>query len=248
MNWPSAGDPRDPFAEPLACGPRGVLWHESRPPDAVLAVPSVADLARVACDIAPAAGNDGPDRVLGPWADEDLPRGVRLAATAAACFFPPDDDAETPFSAWCRRPPAPPVAERAAFRAVARAPWAIRRVIGTDPLRSVDATGLAASWAADETLAADATGLCAPAVGGALLVRAVRRSDGGWIAPIAIALPVCPPEVAIARWVGECAGYAANRSVEAALASHGHVLARRACEWAWLLARRGPPGGSPNCA
>lgn len=213
--------------------------HELIGPQRVDRVPSADDMARIACDIAPASGNDGPDRVLGPWADEldarqPADRRALITATAAACFFPPDDDPQTPFEAWCRRPPAPSVAERARFRAVARAPWAIRRITGTDPLCSVDATGLADAWTpGDQLTVAPIASLIAPRVGDTLVVRAVRLADGEWIAALALVVPGFPPDSAIAGWVADAVARSDGLTVERALARHGQVLVRRACERAW---------------
>lgn len=220
------------------------LTHEAGAPERAERVPPVDDLARVACDVAPASGNDGPDRIFGAWADEldaaiPADRSALILATAAACFFPPDDDTLTPFESWSRRSPAPPAADRAMFRAVARAPWAIRRITSLDPVRSVDATGLAGPWTPGDDLAiAPIASLVAPQVGDALLVRAVRGKDGGWTAALALVVPGFPPAEAIAAWVADVVAQSGGLTVERALARHGQVLVRRACERAWAERRR----------
>lgn len=95
--------------------------------------PTIDTLLRVATDHAPAAANDFPERILGPWAlaldaADPCERAVLRWAVAAACFVNPDDDLQSPAEHWYRREPFPPVEERHAVRAVERTPWRVWRV------------------------------------------------------------------------------------------------------------------------
>jgi hypothetical protein len=100
----------------------GPVRHDRRPlPEVPVAIDD-ALLAEMAENQLPQVGGIAPDRVLGPWADEPLPRWVRLVAAAVMCFAP-----EVPpgVPAWARsikRRPRPDRETCIALRAVARIP------------------------------------------------------------------------------------------------------------------------------
>lgn len=205
-------------------------------------VPTLEDLLRVTVDIAPAAGNEAPDRFFGPKA-EDLEhrdpahRRAAIVAVAAACFMVPDDEAiatnRSPFDQWVRRSPNPPARDRAAFRAVAKAPWAVWRITSTDPLTLADATDLSPAFHPTGPVAADlADAFVAPEVGRALLARLVPTAEG-WQVAFGLVLPEAPPMALVRTWVAEVVHHANGTPIEEALASHGHILVRRAVTWWW---------------
>lgn len=220
-------------------------------------LPSDADLARLTADVHPAVGQEAPDRVLGPLVDELDARAPEHAlalrvAIAAAAFLVADgmraetdtglDPGQTPFEIWSRRKPLPSPAERAAVRAVERAPWTawavgspasdatwhLRELVGIAPAGLPDApvrlVGVAAPFRALRP-------------GDTLLARVVRGPDG-WEARTPIAIPGGPPRVRLRSWVRlELVRQRLRRralTVDALLRRRGHVLARRLVEWAWL--------------
>lgn len=249
--WP---DPALPcFEEPVPARSNAAPVHDVRTPDRAPYVPTLDELLRVAVDIAPAAGNEAPDRFFGPQADElDLydpaRRRAAIVAVAAACFLIPDDEAaedgRSPFEQWVRRSPVPPARERSAFRAVARAPWAVWRITSTAPLCVADATDLAPAWRPDGPVNADlADAFVAPEIGRALLAKIVP-TDRGWTVALGLVLPDVPPAVLVGAWVAEVVRHA-GAPIEAALASHGHILVRRAVTRWW---RSGPARATPTVA
>lgn len=196
--------------------------------------PTVAEAVRVATEHAPAAGAEAPDRVLGPWADEAVPRAVLAIAVAAAAWFPPDVDDEAPWVAWARQEPVPPAVDRARFRAVANAPWGLWWLDGVGD-RAVlrDAVGLGPRWVVEEPVWVQAVALVGPVR--AVAARVVRTTAGP-VAALAIGLPGLPEDV-MARADALVAAVRASGprlSREEVLRRHGHVLVRSVAEWAWL--------------
>lgn len=197
--------------------------------------PSAASLARVANDISPAAGNDAPDRVLGPWADvldprKEPDRKALLVALAASCFVPEDGDkwGRSPFDQWVRRKPHPEMATRDRFRAVARAPASAWRLgDGTlEPLLPI-ARGAIPGGPVRIPLLASVNGAGAP---DDVVLARVIHTHHGWVAPLALALrdPVGP----LREWLEqECWLYRVDHklaSVDDLLRARPHVLWRRA--------------------
>ena len=245
-SWP---DPTLPcFEEPVPGTSNAALVHATRSPETAPYVPTLDELLRVALDIAPAAGNEAPDRLLGPLSDEldlydPVHRRAAIVTVAAACFLVPDDEAaeegRSPFEQWVRRSPVPPARDRSAFRAVAKAPWALWRITSTAPLRLADTTGLAPAFCPDGPVNADlADALVAPEPGRALLAKLVPTADG-WTVALGLVLPDVPSSALIASWVAEVVRHAGT-PLEEALASHGHVLVRRAVERWWRSAEQAP--------
>lgn len=217
---------------------------------------SDADLVRLGADVLPAVGQEAPDRILGPLVDElDVHRPEhRLtlrAALAAACFVVPDgmrapgtglDPGQTPFEIWSRRKPLPSPAERAAVRAIERAPWTAWMVLSLPDAQTArlhDLVGIAPSGLPDEPvrLVGTATPFRPLQAGDTLLARVVRGPDG-WEARTPIAIPGGPPAVRIRSWVRlELVRQRLGQrtlTVDALLRRRGHVMARRLLEWAWL--------------
>jgi hypothetical protein len=173
--------------------------HDPRLPEVATAVASTSCLLRIATDIAPASGNDGPDRFLGPRVDEldvRVPghRALLVLATAACCFLVPDDDEKTPLHRWSRQPPAPSVSDRAAVRAIARAPVGVWTLTGGPRSFSVrDGIGIAPAWVPDAPVdVGEAVLWSGPARAGDTLVARMVRTVEGFRACLGLVLP-CPP-------------------------------------------------------
>lgn len=219
-------------------------------------VPTDDDLARVTTDLCPAAMLEAADRMLGPLADELDPRRpehrrTQLVVLAAYCFTVADgeldpggqgvDPGQSPFDLWSRRKPLPSVEERAAFRAVERAPWTawtLVRALGDDRWWVEDIVGIDARRRPDGPvrMIGAAAPLRAPRAGDTLMARLVRTPEG-WETRAAIVLPGGPPTARVRSWVRLELVRQRLRdrrlTVDALLRRRGFVLARHLCEWAW---------------
>lgn len=197
-------------------------------------------LARVALDRNPAAGADGPDRVLGPWSDTlclrrhgDRHSALLRVAVAATCFLPVDDrSGTTPRSRWARDEPRPPVPVRARVRASARAPWslwALQDGLWSDLLEVASVRG---------SLPAPPCIVDAPPR--YLVGKVVVADDGTLSAPVGVGLDEVPPVARVRAWERtlSCRWRLTDRRAPrpVLLARHGHQLARRILEWRWLRA------------
>ena len=108
----------------------GPARSDRRPPDVANERIEDGHLADIAEDLLPQVGNAGVERVLGPWADEPLPRWVRVQAAAVMMFVP-----EVPpgVPAWARvvkRRPRPPLEFRRSVKIAAHCPPMLYSVNG----------------------------------------------------------------------------------------------------------------------
>lgn len=172
-------------------------------------VPSDEDLARIAADHDPTVGASGPDRLLGVWADTADRRSL-LAAVAHAAALPPDDAPDAPLEREIRRRSGP---ERAALRAVLRAPLAPYRVEGG---RMVPLVPIPAP-----TGPVRLRPVARPAGTAEVVFARVVEGPDGWEAVAPIGAPPLP--TTFGAWLAELPD----------LAHHGHVLLRRVLESAW---------------
>ena len=202
-----AGGELDPALIALANTP---ATHAAPPPTGPW-VPDRATLARIAADIFPDAGVEGPHRLLGPHA-LTLPPGhpALLVGLAEAAMSPHRRDHPAPVIRWTRRKPLPTVEERASLRAIRRAPMAlwrlVRQVGGAWELS--DATGLSAPLCPDEPVSlAPVAPLGGRLVAGGWLLARVARGASGWVAPAPLS-------------VAEPAAGAVDRAVLAATVAH----------------------------
>ena len=106
------------------------LRFDRRPPGEAEVFVSDAQLSDITENQLPQVGLIAPDRFLGPWADEPLPRWVRVQAAAAMMFVPELDPG---VAAWARRikrkpMPSPPV--RQTLRVMSRTPPMLWKVDG----------------------------------------------------------------------------------------------------------------------
>jgi len=219
--------------------------------DRVPGVPSLGAMVRVATDIAPAAGEEGPDRLLGPWVEELDPRepmhlAVLRQAVAASCFLAVEGDrwGRSPFVQWVRRKPHPTLEERESFRAVERAPAAAWRLVEPCGDRWVIAALLGISRHAVPDAPVSIPALASVNGGGGsgdLLLARVVATEAGWVAPLALAVRGLPAPEVIRSWValeGLLLGIDHKLpSLDELLRLRPHVLVRRAHEWAWTQHR-----------
>lgn len=245
--WPASGqDELDHLLRILQIS-RHLTVDRRTPPEPAPFVPPDADLARIAADLCPTAGMEAADRVLGPLVDELNARAVPAhaaalrVALAAACFFPPDGEVQTPFEQWCRRKPLPSPSERAAVRAIQRAPWTAWHLVrqADDGRWEIeDHVGLGARFlpVGPVRLVGAAAPFRPPRDGDTLVARVVE-GPAGWETRTPLVIPGGPPATRIQSWVRlELIRARLQRrtlTVEALLRTRGYVLARRLCEWAW---------------
>jgi hypothetical protein len=174
--------------------------------------------------------------------------GQRLAlvhAVAALAFLPTEPGEKSPFHQWCRRHPLPTPAERAAVRAVDRAPWSAWAIEAEDGPRLVlhDRLGLPAALCPDGPVDVGTPGLVAGPVGpgDTLLARVARGPDGARAVP-ALGIPGHPPGSMLRSWallvLAEARLLDPAADLARALRIRGHVLVRVALEWAWESRRR----------
>lgn len=229
--WPEAGPPDTWFDDaPPASGRADHARSDRVFPETVDRAPTIAEAVRVAVEHAPGAGNEAPDRVLGPWADA-CPRPWLAAAVAASAWFAPDADDEAPWAAWARQEPVPPAVDRARFRAVAHAPWGVWRV--ADDGQWHDVLGLAPRWRPEGPVVADPIVLGGPV---RAVVARVIRTPSGPVAVTPFGLPGLPDDVVARAEAVVAATRAADPrvSTEEALRRRGHALLRSLAAWAWI--------------
>jgi hypothetical protein len=233
--WP-LDDPDDPWADewPTTIATEEALdQHERRRLQPADPLPTTADLCRIGTDYSPALGNDAPGLLLGPWALTASPAVLQVAvahlAMARASLKRP-----SPVRTWGRNQPRPSVAERAAIRAVDHTPLSLWKRDGNG-LR--DLVGLARGFIPEGSVQVEPIVHLGPPNGGGVIAARVLPTASGWAAFGAIEIPGHPPASRIRRWrdevVAQAIAAATRATVETALMWRGHVLVRRAAEWAW---------------
>lgn len=106
----------------------GPLRHDRRPPGVAEVVVSDEQMSDITENQLPQVGLLAPDRFLGPWADEPLPRWVRIQVAASMMFVPELDPGVPAWARRIKRKPMPPPPIRQSLRVIARTPpmlWAI---------------------------------------------------------------------------------------------------------------------------
>ena len=106
----------------------GPLKHDGRPPGIAEMYIGDRQLADIAENQLPQVGIIGPDRILGPWADEPLARWQRVQVGAVMAFVPEVDPGVPPWARAIKRKPRPESAVRQSLRVMARTPpmlWSV---------------------------------------------------------------------------------------------------------------------------
>lgn len=206
----------------------GPLIHDRRPTPPSGGLITDGYLADLTENQLPQVGLIAPDRILGPWSDQELPRWVRVVA-AAAMAFPPEVPPGVP--AWARaikRRPRPSQADRMAIRAIARAAPMLWRITGPQTVEPH------LPLSPRQTPDGPVDGLPdAPAVIG----RAVWTGSRWWMSA-ALPLPLTPPSAPLTQRLQLELMRVRRRerrlSWEVLLRERSEVLYRTACEWLWV--------------
>ncbi|MBT3219318.1 MAG: hypothetical protein HN348_09530 [Proteobacteria bacterium] len=211
-------------------------------------LPGISDISRLVLDFEPAAGADGCALLLGPWVDVfdiGVPREryALLVAVAEFCFTAAYGHVKTPFQRWCLHArPVPPVEARAAFRAIAKAPfslWELKEQVSLNKWLVADLIGLVAAPLVVH-LGTTACPFGPPRIGGALLGRIVASKEGLMALP-SLSIPVAPAPEQVAPWIIEELLRARlscrTLTLKQLLRLRGAVLGRRVMEWLWVKAR-----------
>ena len=117
----------EPLAEALQVA--SPIRHDRRPAGEAPVRIHDAQLSDITENQLPQVGIIAPDRFLGPWADEGIPRWVRIQVAAAMAFVPELDPGVAPWARRIKRKPMPQRPVRISLRAIARTPpmlWAVQ--------------------------------------------------------------------------------------------------------------------------
>ena len=98
------------------------IRHDLRPPRIAPWTLPDSRLSDAVENWVPDIGLVAPDRVLGPWADEPIPRWLRSLCGKVLCFSPLLAPAVRPMGRECRSRPRPPLHPRRGLIAMLRAP------------------------------------------------------------------------------------------------------------------------------
>ena len=215
----------EPYTKPLLIA--GPLKHDGRPPG--MASMEVRDsvLADMAENQLPQVGLVGPDRILGPWSDEPVPRWVRVQVGAVMAFVPEVEPGVPPWARTIKRKPRPSTELRQSLRVMARTPPSLWRVDG-NTLHSLLPLGRHFLPHGPVRNVPDV-----PAVIG----RVVLGPDGFFLAASIPLIRIPPAEQILARvrleWL-RLRRRERRLSVEDALRERSEVLYRSCLEWLWL--------------
>ena len=216
----------DPLLEPLLiAGPRK---HDGRPPGVATMWIGDRQLADIAENQLPQVGIVGPDRILGPWADEPVPRWQRVQVGAIMAFVPEVDPGVPPWARAIKRKPRPESDVRQSLRVMARTP---------PMLWSVDGNRLSPMLPTASQFTPKGPVRGVPDVP-AVIGRVVNHADGPYLSA---SMPMIrhPPADVIARRVllewRRLRRRERRLSLEDTLRERSEVLYRAAFEWLYLI-------------
>ncbi|MEL6348863.1 MAG: hypothetical protein AAFV53_37510 [Myxococcota bacterium] len=201
--------------------------HDVRPLNPSPQILADGILSDTAEDQVPDIGLIAPDRVLGPFADEPIPRAIRQAAGAVMAFAPLLQQGTSPVARAVHQKPRFPTEISSALRAIARTPpmlWQVEK----GALRPL--LPLSTQMIPTGDLGVDA--------GTVAIGRAVPLQGGGaWLA-CQLRLPIAPATAPLIRRL-QLELWRLRRldrrvSWEDMLRERSEVLYRAACEWSWL--------------
>jgi hypothetical protein len=214
----------------------GPLRHDRRPAGVAEEVVSDEQMSDITENQLPQVGLVAPDRFLGPWADEPLPRWVRVQVAAAMMFVPELDPGVPAWARRIKRKPMPSAPVRQSVRVISRTPPMVWKVDGDhlEPLLPLGERFMP----------------CGPIAGipdvPAVIGRVIACEAGSYLAA-GLPLIRLPPVSVIERRLrlellrlrrGE-----RRLSWEDVLRERGEVLYRSCFEWLWLQLANGdsPP-------
>ena len=205
----------------------GPIKHDGRPPGVALKEVGDRALADMAENQLPQVGLVGPDRILGPWADEPIPRWVRQQVGAVMAFVPEVEPGVPPWARTIKRKPRPESAIRQSLRVMARAPPSLWSVEGQH-LRSMLPLGSHFCPRGPVRNVPDV-----PAVIG----RVVRHDEGYFLAASIPLIRLPPSDQIVSRvrleWL-RLRRRERRLSIEDTLRERSEVLYRACLEWLWL--------------
>ncbi len=214
-----------PIAEALLLGTD--LVHDQRPTGvAPLHIPD-SELSDIAENQLPEVGLVGPDRILGPWADEPLPRWLRVQVAAVMAFVPEVDPGVPPWARAIKRRPRPDTEVRQSLRVMSRSAPSLWTVEG-DRLESLLPLGHRFRHAGP---------VCGVPDVETVVGRVVSTADG---LQLVASIPLIrrPPVEVIRRrvWLEWLRLRRRERrlSFEDTLRERSEVLYRSCMEWLWL--------------
>lgn len=245
------GHPIDGRALMEALAIVSVRWPRRLCPDPPKRAPERvkgADLVRMALDMAPAMGEDGPVAVLGPWLQRmrfDVPahHAAIVAAIGTASFAWPPDEPRPPVRSWLGPAGTLGGAYRDAVVGLSRTPPLPWRLVSQDGDRWHVEPLLRVSdwWVPTEAVSLPEVGAVdgPPQEGGLLLARIVPTASG-WYAGNALVLPECPAQEVLEGWftllaLPQLVG-TRTLDVEDLLRRGGHLLVGWAHRWWWTQA------------
>ncbi len=215
----------DELLEPLLIA--GPLKHDGRPPGVAALVIGDRQLADIAENQLPQVGIVGPDRILGPWADEPVPRWQRIQVGAIMAFVPEVDPGVPPWARAIKRKPRPESDVRQSLRVLARTPPMMWAVEGSD-LRPMLPTASQFLPKGPVRGVPDV-----PAVIG----RVVNHADGPYLSASMPLIRRPPPEIILRRVLLEWRRLRRRErrlSLEDTLRERSEVLYRSAFEWLYV--------------
>ena len=220
----------DPLASALQVDFR--LRTDRRPPGQAETVVTDAQMSDITENQLPQVGQIAPDRFLGPWADEPIPRWVRIQVAAAMMFVPELDPGVAPWARRIKRKPMPEFPVRQTLRVMARTPPMLWKVQGPflEPMLPLGERFIPQG---------QVTGVPdVPAVIG----RLIASKNGPYLVA-ALPLIRTPPVDVIQRrlWLEYLRLRRRERrlSWEDLLRERGEVLYRSCFEWLWLQLEAG---------
>ena len=223
-------DSIEPIAKSLQVDFR--LRTDRRPPGEAEAQVTDSQLSDITENQLPQVGQIAPDRFLGPWADEPLPRWVRVQVAAAMVFVPELDPGVASWARRIKRKPMPSASIRQSLRVMARTPPMLWRVKGKrlEPMLPLGDRFMPQGEVAGIPNV--------PAVIG----RVIATKHGPYLA-VTLPLIRVPPSSVIQRrlWLEYLRIRRRERrlSWEDLLRERGELLYRSCFEWLWLQLEHG---------
>ena len=203
------------------------IRHDRRPAGEAHVRIHDAQLSDITENQLPQVGIIAPDRFLGPWADEMVPRWVRVQVAAAMAFVPELDPGVAPWARRIKRKPMPQRPVRISLRVIARTPPMLWTIQNQDlrPLLPLGERFLPKDSVAD-----------LPDVP-AILGRYIQCESGSFLAASLPLIRVPPAEVIHRRLHLEYLRLRRRErrlSWEDMLRERSEVLYRSCLEWLWL--------------